>query len=84
MLDIPAAGIPSIPKDFTQPIYIELCIPYGQKAANYTGQIEVSAASGPLFTVPVAVEVWDIDLPHLNDTDSFNTAFNFNSDMSKW
>jgi len=44
----------------------------------------VSAASGPLFTVPVAVEVWDIDLPHLNDTDSFNTAFNFNSDMSKW
>ncbi len=44
----------------------------------------MSAASGSLFNVPVAVEVWDIDLPHLNDTNSFNTAFNFDSDMSKW
>jgi hypothetical protein len=46
-----------------------------------------AAAAAPktlLFTVPVKVEVWDIDLPHLNDTNSFNTAFNFNSDMSGW
>jgi hypothetical protein len=30
LLDIPTGGIPSIPKHFTQPIYIELCIPYGK------------------------------------------------------
>ena len=44
----------------------------------------VAAPKTLLFTVPVKVEVWDIDLPHLNDTNSFNTAFNFNSDMSGW
>ena len=30
------------------------------------------------------LQVWDIDLPHLNDTNAFNTAFNFNSNMAAW
>ena len=74
---MPAAGIPLIPKGFTQPIFIEVCVPYGQPAGNYSGQIAVSADSGPLVSVPVALEVWAIDLPRLNDTSSFSTAFTF-------
>ena len=65
---MPAAGIPIIPKGFTQPIFIEVCVPYGQPAGNYSGQIAVSADSGPLVSVPVALEVWAIDLPRLNDS----------------
>ena len=84
LLDVPESGIPLIQKGFTQPVYLELCIPFGQAPGNYSGQLEVAAASGSLFTVPIKVEVWDIDLPHLNDTAAFNTAFNFNSDMSAW
>jgi hypothetical protein len=84
LLDVPASGIPLIKKGFTQPIYVEVCIPYGQSAGNYSGHLEVTAASGSLAKVPVTLEVWDIDLPHTNDTNAFNTAFNFNSDMSTW
>ena len=43
LLAVPASGIPSIPKGFTQPIYLELCIPRGQQPGNYTGKIEVAA-----------------------------------------
>jgi hypothetical protein len=68
----------------TQPVYVEVCLPYGQAAGNYSGTFEVAADSGALCTIPVSLEVWDIDLPLLNDTESFNTAFNFNSNMSKW
>lgn len=85
LLDVPESGIPSIPKGFTQPIVVEVCITYGQAGGNYSGSLEVvSAASGSLFSVPVKMEVWDIDLPLLNDSNAFNTAFNFNSDMSAW
>eukprot|EP01043_Picozoa_sp_COSAG02_P069951 COSAG02_NODE_12202_length_1581_cov_1.232794_3_plen_165_part_00 len=79
LLDVDSAkGIPLVHKGFTQPIYVEVCIPYGQAAGNYSGKVEVTAASGLLFTVPVLMEVWEMDLPLLNDTESFNT------NMSKW
>ena len=84
LLAVPASGIPSIPKGFTQPIYLELCIPRGQQPGNYTGTIEVAAGGSSLFSVPAKVEVWDLTLPHLNDSSAFNTAFNFNSNMSRW
>jgi hypothetical protein len=84
LLPVPGSGVPLIPRGFTQAIVLELCVPYGTTAGNYTGSINVSAASGALFTVPVTVEVWDIDLPRLNDSHSFNTAFNFNSNMEAW
>lgn len=84
LLDVPASGIPLIPRGFTQPIALELCIPYGQVAGKYSGTFDLVDATGTLFSVPVAVEVWDIDIPRLNDTHSFNTAFNFNSDLSAW
>ena len=58
LLDIPASGIPLIQKGFTQPIVLELCIPYGQAAGNFSGTMTVTAKSeGTLFTVPVSVEV---------------------------
>eukprot|EP01046_Picozoa_sp_COSAG06_P005144 COSAG06_NODE_226_length_19747_cov_9.234121_13_plen_703_part_00 len=86
LLDVPASGIPYVPKGFTQPIVLELCVPYGQAAANYSGSLEVlSATAGSLFSVRISVEVWDIDIPRINDTDSFNTVFNFgDSNMYKW
>ena len=85
LLDIdPAMGIPLVQQGVTQPVYVEVCLPYGQAAGNYSGTFEVAADSGALCTIPVSLEVWDIDLPLLNDTESFNTAFNFNSNMSKW
>jgi hypothetical protein len=34
--------------------------------------------------IPVRLEVWTIDLPRLNDSGAFNTAFRFDSDMHKW
>jgi hypothetical protein len=94
---VPDTGIPLIPKGWTQPIFVEVCIPYGQIAGNYTGSIEItstvsgaataasngtsadptSQAETPVFTVPVKLEVWDIDLPKLNDTGAFNTARDF-------
>ena len=77
LLDIPKTGIPRIPLGFTQPIFLEACVPCGQPAGKYSGQIKVSAATGSLFTVPVVLEVWDIDLPRLNESGSFNTAFTF-------
>ena len=86
LLDVPAGGIPRIPKSFSQPIHLEVCVPYGQPAGNYSGRLVVSmdspASSG--FTVPVALEVWDIDLPLLNDTAAFNTAFSFSEHLERW
>eukprot|EP01043_Picozoa_sp_COSAG02_P029474 COSAG02_NODE_1835_length_10714_cov_7.585437_13_plen_401_part_00 len=84
LLDVPDTGMPLIPQGFTQPIYIEVCVPYGQPAGNYSGSLSVAAKTGTLFSVPIKLEVWDIDLPRLNDTNAFNTAFNFNSNMSRW
>ena len=85
LLEVTSSGIPLIPRGWTQPIYVELCIPRDQAPGNYTGQLDLHAAGSKiLFTAPVKVEVWDIELPHLNDTNAFNTAFNFNSNMSAW
>eukprot|EP00035_Acanthoeca_spectabilis_P017163 m.358835 g.358835 ORF g.358835 m.358835 type:complete len:670 (-) comp16619_c0_seq85:933-2942(-) len=85
LLDVPASGIPLVPTGWTQPVYFELCIPYGQSAGNYTGQFTMTAdGRGGIATVEVHVEVWDIDLPLVNDSKAFNTAFNFNSNMSLW
>ena len=75
---------------------LEICIPYGSVAANYSGSVTLTAinasASGTtgsstdkagsrvtLATVPVRLEVWPIDLPRLNDSDAFGTAFTFGS-----
>ena len=86
LLEVPASGVPYVPKGFTQPLVLELCIPYGQTAANYSGSLEVlsGAAGGSLFTVPVVMEVFEIDLPRASDTSSFNTIFNFGSNLSSW
>ena len=84
LLDVPDAGVPRIPAGFTQPIYVELCVPYGQAPGNYSGAFDVTSAAGRLFRGPVAVEVWPVDLPRLDDAHAFRTAFNFNSNMSSW
>jgi hypothetical protein len=108
LLDVPATGIPFIPKGFTQPIFVEVCVPYGTTPGNYSGTFAVTSASDTSdlsggganggsgggdgggniggggggafsFAVPVSLEVWPIDLPRLNDSHAFNTAFTFAS-----
>ena len=49
LLDVPTSGLPYVPKGFTQGMVLELCIPYGQTAANYSGSLEVLSAL--LYTV---------------------------------
>jgi hypothetical protein len=79
LLDVPDSGVPLIPVGFTQPLFVEVCVPYGQAAGNYSGAVTVSAgrSSVALFTVPILLEVWDIDLPAIADSDAFDTAFAF-------
>ena len=93
LLDVPATGVPLVPAGFTQPMVVEACIPYGTVAGNYTGVISIThqvpaaggAGAGKLVAqIPMRLEVWDIDLPRLNDSGAFNTAFRFDSDMRKW
>ena len=107
------SGIPLIPKGWTQPIFVEVCIPHDTQPGNYTGTLRlvgvraIAAApsqpaswSGPgagagaggrgvsgremFASFGVKLEVWDIALPLLNDSGAFNTAFNFDSNMSAW
>jgi hypothetical protein len=85
LLDVPTSGIPLIPQGFTQPVYVELCVPYGTTPGNYTGTITVTSDQDKTgAVVEVLLEVWPIDIPKLNDSDAFNTAFRFGSDMSSW
>jgi hypothetical protein len=84
LLDVPPSGIPLIPPHFTQPIFLEVCIPYGSTPGNYSGTVVMASDATSSVTIPVKLEVWPIDLPMLNDTSSFNTAFRFGSDMSKY
>jgi hypothetical protein len=42
------------------------------------------ATTDQTITIAVKLEVWSIDLPRLNDTNAFNTAFRFGSDMSSF
>eukprot|EP01052_Picozoa_sp_SAG31_P002260 SAG31_NODE_78_length_27447_cov_83.819877_6_plen_896_part_00 len=89
LLEVPD-GIPVVESGFTQPIHIEVCIPYNVTAGNYTGRFVMMSQTNSNFksvhNVPVNVtlEVWDIDLPLLSDADSFNTAFSFNSSLKQW
>eukprot|EP00039_Didymoeca_costata_P011634 m.164356 g.164356 ORF g.164356 m.164356 type:complete len:644 (+) comp15233_c0_seq9:178-2109(+) len=87
LLDVPSSGIPLIPADFVQPIYVEACIPYSAMPGNYTGTVtlESTTSSGTVTnTIDINFEIWNISIPKLNDTNAFNTAFRFGSDMSAW
>ena len=68
---------------------LEVCVPPGTPADNYTGTVvaRATASSKPdaqpapitLVSMPVHLEVWPIGLPSLNDTEAFGTAFTFGS-----
>ena len=100
LLDVPDTGIPLIPQGWSQPILVEVCIPYDAVPGNYSGSLRLAraAASGAadvasttaaasretFASIEVRLEVWDIDLPLQNDTDAFSTVFNFDSDLGDW
>jgi hypothetical protein len=87
LLDVPSGGVPLVPANTTQPLYVEVCIPYGAAAANYTGTIAMRAREArDEVSVPVRLEVWPIDLPRTNESAAFNTAFRFGNGgmLSSW
>jgi hypothetical protein len=87
LFDVPSSGIPVIKKGVTQPIFLEVCIPYGTTAGNYSGEFQL-AGNGISYSIPVDIEVWDIDLPRTNSSSAFGTAFSWGStgqwEMEKW
>ena len=87
LFDVPAGGIPLIPKGKTQPIFIEACVPYGTAAGNYSGEFQL-AGNGISYGISVDVEVWSIDIPKTNASDAFGTAFSWGStgqwELEKW
>jgi hypothetical protein len=88
-MPVTASGIPIIPRNKTQPIVVQLHVPRPPigSPGNYSGVFRVHGVAGfatPLpfsFTVPVHVEIWPIELPHLNGTGSFTTLFSFQDVM---
>ena len=83
LMPLDAMGIPSIPKGFTQPIFLEVCVPPETPPGNYSGSLTVSGeynsqgGSGASITVPIELEVWDIVIPTVADPASFTTIFNW-------
>ena len=55
----------------SQAIYIEVCIPYGSTAGDYSGTATMTSDGEDPIQIPVKLEVWDIDLPLLNDSKAF-------------
>ena len=79
---VAGVGVPRIPPNFTQPLFIDLCIPRGSAPGNYSCEagecITVSGfADGAAFAIHVqaAVEIWPIVLPSVNSSSAFSTIF---------
>ena len=84
-------GIPLIPKGFTQPIFLEVCVPPETQAGNYTGTLTVSSGAGgsgggggASMSVPIQLEVWDIVIPSVADPAAFTTIFNWGGPGWEW
>lgn len=50
-------------KGNSQAIWFKIQVKEGTKAGIYKGNIKISVAGSTVITVPVELEVWDIDLP---------------------
>lgn len=54
-----------------QPIWVDLHVPSGTPPGTYTGTVTVTSAGGGRATVPVALTVWDFELPAKPSMHSF-------------
>jgi hypothetical protein len=78
-------GIPVILRNSTQPIVLQLRVPRppASQPGNFTGAVRVTGVAGfatPLpFTieVPIALELWPIELPRSNESGAFTTLLSF-------
>lgn len=59
-----------------QPIWVDVHIPKGISAGTYAGTITMTSSQGE-DTVPISVQVWDLDLP---DMGSVQTMYQFSID----
>ena len=79
--------VPVVPAGKTQPIFLQACLPSSAAVGNSSGKVTVAGrvAGGSTFkfTVPWTVEVWPIDLPSLDQPDSFRAAIGW-SDWVGW
>ena len=60
-----------------QPLFVDVHVPKGLAAGTYTGTIHVAAMVGGSADVPIAVTVWNLDLP---DMRSVTTHFKLSID----
>ncbi|HEY3353672.1 MAG TPA: glycoside hydrolase domain-containing protein, partial [Polyangia bacterium] len=60
------AGQPfAVASDRNQPLFLDVYVPGGTVAGTYQGAIRVTADGGLAAAVPLAVTVWDLDLPDM-------------------
>jgi hypothetical protein len=77
---VPGVGVPRVPHNFTQPLFLDLCIPQGMAPGNYSCAKCITVhgfAGGSAFSFQLgaAVEVWPISMPELNSSTAFSTVF---------
>lgn len=72
------AGQPfDVASSTNQPIFVDVHAPKGTTAGTYTGSIHVAATTGGAVDVPLAVTVWDLDLPDMTTvTTQFKMSVN--------
>jgi hypothetical protein len=71
-----------------QPLFVDVYVPAGTVAGTYTGHIHVSAGSGGATDVPLAVTVWNLDLPDMRSVTthfkmSINSLYYYHAGLSK-
>src|SRR5262249_20416348 len=62
-----------IPGQRNQSVLVEIAIPHAARPGRYRGRLSLGAAGSETFAVPVALTVWNLDLP---DGLSFNVDLN--------
>jgi hypothetical protein len=55
-----------LPADQTHGFWIDLYVPPGTTAGEYRGTWRLTATDGQAVEIPVALEVWDFDLPRVS------------------
>ena len=65
-----------MPAGLTQPLWLELCVPYSAAPGTYRGNFSL-LVGGDEIPLPVKVEVWPIAIRNTSDPAAFWTMFSF-------
>ena len=75
LLQTEAVG--EVPAGLTQPLWLELCVPYSAAPGTYRGNFSLLVGDDET-PLPVKVEVWPIAIRNTSDPAAFWTMFSFN------